>query len=89
MYFLLEATSIVPNVSGKISPFNEPTITNTFAGLPTNICIAVDATINAMVVILKWSPIGLINVLKKETDVKAAPTTEVNAAAAITIPKIL
>ena len=50
---------------------------------------SVDSAINAMIKRLLFASIRGWNVLKNETEVNAAPITEVIAAAHITIPKIL
>ena len=85
----MSSKSITANVIGKIKPFTEPAKINKDAGLPMKIKIHVETKINVIIVNFSLRSTTLNNVFKKDTDVYAAPTTDVKAAQKNTIPNNL
>ena len=83
-----DASSTSESPIGRINPFSVPAQTRIFTGRPTIRKMAVDKTMKATIVRLVFASMRLFSVFIKDTDVNAAPTTEVIAAAHITTPNM-
>lgn len=85
----LEANKIIINVIGNIIPFKEPANISKVTGFPIILIIIVETNINPIIKYFSCLIINGDSVFRNETDVYAAPTIDVSAAARITTPNIL
>ena len=83
------ANSMMDKAIGRISPLIAPARIRTLTGRPTNTNVTVEKTMNPIVTQRCHRSMGRTNVRINDTDVYAAPTTDVMAADHITIPNSL
>ena len=85
----MDAIRITVNAIGRINPFIAPARISSVTGFPMKIKISVAAIIKSEIIYCWFLSIAGCNVLKNDTEVKDAPTTDVIAAHHITNPKNL